>query len=242
MTTPTVTKFGEQAILIQWDQLIDDSIHSQVLSFGRYVFENFSEVIQEIVPTYNSLAVYTSEEGSRDALFSEIQATVSGHSFDSEERKAHVIHIPVCYEGAFAPDLQTVAEHSGLSEAEVINIHSAPLYKVYFTGFLPGFPYLGGLDKQLHTPRRETPRPHVAMGSVGIGGVQTGVYPLDSPGGWNIIGRSPIRFFDARKEPPVAVEAGDYVKFLPIDRDKFENTLALVENGIYLLNKTVYGD
>jgi KipI family sensor histidine kinase inhibitor len=134
--------------------------------------------------------------------------------------------VPVCYEGPHAPDLQAVAEWSGCSGSDVIARHSAPLYRVFMIGFLPGFAYLGSVDPTIAAPRRETPRLHVVAGSVGIAGLQTGIYPAESPGGWQIIGRTPLVMFDATREPPVLMQAGDYVRFAPIDIAEFDRHAA----------------
>ena len=148
----------------------------------------------------------------------------------SEEEKtestdsARTITIPVCYEDQeFAPDLEKVALHAKLSKEEVIKLHSSSDYLIYMMGFLPGFPYLGGMNPRLETPRLETPRTKIPAGSVAIGGAQTGLYPVESPGGWNIIGRTPLRLFDVKRRPFFLYEAGDKIRFLPITREEFEN-------------------
>jgi inhibitor of KinA len=134
-----------------------------------------------------------------------------------------LIEIPVCYIGDLAPDLEEVARHSRLAPGEVIQRHSAPEYRVQCIGFTPGFPFLSGLPPELSTPRRASPRSKVSAGSVAIGGAQTGIYPLQSPGGWNIIGRTPLALFDVRRDPPVFLQAGDRVRLRPISHEEFEN-------------------
>lgn len=131
------------------------------------------------------------------------------------------VEIPVCYGGAFGPDLEAVAEAHGLSPAAVIRRHGRPLYRVYFLGFLPGFAYLGGLPASLATPRRATPRIAVPAGSVGIAGAQTGVYPIESPGGWQIIGQTPSCLFDPARRPPALLRAGDRVKFTAVTAEEY---------------------
>lgn len=133
-----------------------------------------------------------------------------------------LIEIPVCYEAELALDLDLVAQHARLSPDEVIRLHSAAEYRVQCLGFTPGFPYLSGLPKELTTPRRAGPRKEVPAGSIAIGGSQTGVYPLRSPGGWNVIGRTPLRMFDVRRDPPTVLSAGDRVRFRAITRAQFE--------------------
>ena len=136
------------------------------------------------------------------------------------------IEVPVCYENEFAPDLGDVAQHAGLSEEEVVRRHSSARYRVNCVGFTPGFPYLSGLPAELATPRRASPRTEIPAGSVAIGGAQTGIYPSKSPGGWNVIGRTPLRLFDHRNEPPAMLRAGDSVRFRQISREEFEQLSA----------------
>jgi inhibitor of KinA len=140
---------------------------------------------------------------------------------DANDSDGVQVEIPVCYGGEFGPDLDYVASHAGMSTHEVIERHMRPLYRVHLIGFLPGFPYLGGLDPRLATPRRDTPRTAVPAGSVGIGGMQTGVYPLESPGGWHLIGRSPAVIFDSTRTPPTRLAPGDVVRFRAIEPGEF---------------------
>ena len=131
------------------------------------------------------------------------------------------VEIPVCYGGEYGPDLEYVAELNGRTVEEVIAIHSGADYLVYFLGFSPGFPYLGGMPESIAAPRMPAPRKRVPAGSVAIGGNQTGIYPMASPGGWRIIGRTPVRLFRADAEPAVLVEMGDHVKFVPVSKGDF---------------------
>jgi inhibitor of KinA len=132
-----------------------------------------------------------------------------------------IIEIPVCYGGGFGPDLDEVSARHGLSSDEVVRIHSSATYLVYMVGFMPGFAYLGGLPSEIATPRRSSPRTAVPVGSVGIGGQQTGVYPTESPGGWNLIGRTPVRMFDLTRDTPSLLATGDRVRFQPISIEEF---------------------
>jgi inhibitor of KinA len=135
---------------------------------------------------------------------------------------ARLVRIPICYDDAFGLDLPFVAAHTGLSAPEIVRLHSSASYVVHFLGFSPGFAYLGGLPEKLEAPRLESPRKHVAAGSVGIAGRQTGIYPVDSPGGWRLIGRTPFRMFDPLADPPTRLQPGDEVQFEPIDRATFD--------------------
>ena len=132
-----------------------------------------------------------------------------------------IFHIPVCYEEEYAPDMEYVCDATGLTPEEVIEIHSSVDYLIYMLGFLPGFPYLGGMDERIAVPRMESPRTKIPAGSVGIGGNQTGIYPLDSPGGWRLIGRTPVKLYDINRKKPILYEAGDYIRFLPIRSEDF---------------------
>ncbi|NLG86950.1 MAG: 5-oxoprolinase subunit PxpB, partial [Firmicutes bacterium] len=141
--------------------------------------------------------------------------------------------IPVCYGGKFGPDLDYVCEHTGLSAEEVIQLHTGTDYLIYMLGFTPGFSYLGGMDERLATPRLKTPRTHIPAGSTGIAGKQTGIYPIDSPGGWQLIGRTPLKLYDPFRDPPVLLKAGNYVRFTAITEDEYEEIAAQVAAGTY---------
>ena len=149
-----------------------------------------------------------------------------------EERKK-VFEIPVCYGGEFGPDIATIAEHAGLSEQEVIELHSSRDYLIYMLGFLPGFCYLGGLDERIFTPRLASPRLKIDAGSVGIGGSQTGIYPLDSPGGWQLMGKTPVKTYDPDREVPILFEAGNYIRFVPVSEEEFYRIKELVDKNEY---------
>lgn len=136
------------------------------------------------------------------------------------------VDIPVCYGGEFGPDLDDVARHNRLAPADVVEIHSSAEYRVCFLGFSPGFPYLSGMPQRIATPRLESPRARVPAGSVAIGGAQTGVYPMASPGGWRLIGRTPLRLFDLQRDPPALLAMGDAVRFLPVSKEEFDQRLA----------------
>jgi inhibitor of KinA len=141
---------------------------------------------------------------------------------DVELPPGRLVEIPVCYGGELGEDLEEVARRHGLTPEEFATIHASTDYRVYLLGFVPGFAYLGNLDSRIATPRRDTPRPHVPAGSVAIGGDQTGVYPLETPGGWHLVGRTPVRMFTPETEPPCLLGAGDSVRFVPISRAEFD--------------------
>jgi len=177
--------------------------------------------IRNIHPAYASVLIDFDPLQISHAELSELIEGVA--NFGKELPDAfRVVKIPVCYGGEFGPDLPFVAECSGLSIEEVVRVHSSANYVVHFLGFSPGFGYLDGLPAQLECPRLESPRARVAVGSVGIAGRQTGVYPLESPGGWQLIGRTPVRMFDPAANPPTRLEPGDKVQFVEIARAAFD--------------------
>ena len=144
------------------------------------------------------------------------------HAHDDELPPPRLVEIPVCYGGELGPDLDDVARQHQITAQDVIDLHSGAVYLVYMVGFMPGFAYMGGLPAQLATPRRATPRTAVPAGTVGIGGSQTGVYPLESPGGWNLIGRTPVKVFEIAREPATLLTTGDRARFVPISARDFE--------------------
>ncbi len=184
------------------------------------IYSDFAGEVEDVIVSYLSLYVRFKSVPDLDALHHLVH-----ESFVLEEtlnREVFLKFIPVCYEEPFSMDINDVIGYTGLSREDIIRIHSEKIYYVYFLGFLPGFPYLAGLDNRLHVPRRATPRTLLPEGSVGIGGAQTGIYPVDSPGGWNIIGRTPLKLFDPESPDPFLVKAGECIKFFPIDRKEFD--------------------
>jgi inhibitor of KinA len=182
--------------------------------------------VTELVPAYTTIGVFF--DPARIAAFDELRANIE-RALQDDLEPAHpradretIVEVPVCYESEFAPDLDEIARHTGLSRDEIIHRHSAASYRVSCVGFTPGFPYLSGLPPELATPRRASPRKEVPAGAVAIGGTQTGIYPRKSPGGWNIIGRAPLRLFDVERNPPALFHAGDRVRFRKISRAEFD--------------------
>lgn len=205
---------SDRSLLVSFGDEISLEAHQQVLRLVR-AFESLPAGILNLHPAYASVLV---DFDPRRRNHEVVEALVRQRMAVPEERTAHgarTIEIPVCYGGAFGPDLGDVARHTGLTAAHVVELHASAQYLVYFLGFSPGFPYLGGLPTQLATPRLAAPRKVVPAGSVAIGGSQTGVYPVDSPGGWRIIGRTSLRLFDPAAESPALLRIGDTVRFVP---------------------------
>lgn len=219
---PRYVPVGDAAILIEFGDRIDEAVNRRVRSLAATLAQEPLHGLIEAVPTYRSLLLHydplhldyvTLERWARERL------EQSGALALPEPRQ---VEIPTVYGGPYGPDLNFVARHNGLSAQEVIRIHSGTAYPVFMIGFTPGFPYLGGVDAAIAAPRLETPRTQVPAGSVGIAGQQTGVYPLASPGGWRIIGRTPLRLFDPHTDPPALLAPGDRVRFVPILEEEFE--------------------
>ena len=211
---------GDQAVTVEWGSTIDEHINRQVHAFARKVEALSHPAITEVVPTYRSATVhYRPEVFSYEELNQLLLSLAQGSAEEAEELP--VVEIPVCYGGEYGPDLEEVAQHCSLTPEEVIARHTAPTYRIYMLGFTPGFPYLGGMDPSIAAPRRKEPRIHIPAGSVGIAGEQTGVYPIVSPGGWQLIGRTPLRLFDPQREQPILLSAGAGIRFVPIDEETF---------------------
>ncbi|GAB4252756.1 5-oxoprolinase subunit PxpB [Deferrisoma sp.] len=218
---PRILPCGETALTAEVGDAISPAIHERVLGLTK-TLEAVPGVLAR-VPTYRSVFVeYDPLRVSFEALCLRIEEAYARlPEPDSQASPAEVVEIPVCYGGEYGPDLDEVARVHGLSPREAVELHAAPMYRVYLLGFTPGFLFLGGLDPRLHTPRRREPRTRVPAGSVGIAGPQTGVYSLDTPGGWQIIGRTPLRMFDPGRHPPARALPGMGVRFRPIDEAEF---------------------
>jgi len=241
MKQPTVTYFGEHALLLEWKPAIDEHTLSEVLKIKHHLANTCKDEIVEMVSAFSSIAVYVNKNVALQQFAETIKKELKkGSKATSITRRK--VQIPVCYDVKYATDLEEVAEKNKLSVAEVIKLHMKNPYKVYFLGFLPGFPYLGGLDAQIHTPRKETPREKIEAGSVAIGGSQTGIYTTDSPGGWNIIGKSPLAFFSIKKDSPALLQAGDIIQFKQISKDEYRKIEVEVAADVYEIEEEVIYD
>jgi KipI family sensor histidine kinase inhibitor len=218
---------------VEFGHEISPEINRKISSTVQLMKEQHIEGIVDVIPTYCSLLV------NYDPLvigYKDLKKRLEGLvkvDVKSGEGKKTIVEIPVCYGGEYGPDIANIAEHAGLTEEEVIKIHSSKDYLIYMLGFLPGFTYLGGLDERIHTPRLASPRIKIRAGSVGIGGSQTGIYPLDSPGGWQLMGMTPVKTYDPDREVPILVEAGQYIRFIPIDEAEYLRIKELVDRGEY---------
>lgn len=214
-----LTPVGDTGVLAVFEQQISEQVGAQVSALDRAVRGAKLRGAGETVPAFASLLVrYDPLVTDYDQMAAAI-TRLAEHLPPPDTAAGKLITIPVCYGGEYGPDLEFVADHAGLSEGEVIRLHTGREYRIYMLGFLPGFPYLGGLDPALVTPRLQNPRTSIPAGSVGIGGEQTGVYPVASPGGWQLIGRTPLKLFDPGK--PLRYAAGDRIRFAAITPEQF---------------------
>tara|TARA_R110002072_G_scaffold193809_7_gene351015 strand:- start:13891 stop:14616 length:726 start_codon:yes stop_codon:yes gene_type:complete len=234
---PKIKDFGEQALLLEWNNEISLTIHKEIMRYKHTIDSRFQSIVIETVPTYASLAIYLNKSANKEAFISELNSGLLLSEIIQKSQR--IIHIPVCYEIEYGWDLPEMAHKLNIPIDEIISRHIDQEYPVYFLGFLPGFPYLGGLDPKIAFQRKATPRKQVDKGSVGIAGSQTGIYTMDSPGGWNIIGRSPLNFFDVSQENPCLLVPGDLVKFYKISRKLYEEIYFQVKNQNYSLRKEV---
>lgn len=238
----TYKKFGDQALLIEWPQKIENEILNDVLNFKKIIEKKIDNANVIVTNAYNSLLI--------NDLFCQLNLSVIKNKLpewyilkEEHRRVKHYIwKIPVCYDSTFGIDLEEISKAKNLSIKKIIENHSNKSYTVYFIGFLPGFLYLGGLESILHIPRKSSPRLKISNGAVAIGGEQTGIYPMESPGGWNIIGNSPVNFFDIRKDKPCFAKSGDAIQFYPVTLEKYKDIKILVDAGVYELENELIND
>lgn len=224
---------GDSSILLQFGNTIDPAINRKIAATVQLMREQHINGVTDVIPAFCSLLInYDPRVISYEQIKRRMEALVKIDVTAGDTRK-RVFEIPVCYGGEYGPDIQNIADHAGMSVEEVIQIHTSRDYLIYMLGFLPGFTYLGGLDERIHTPRLANPRIRIPAGSVGIGGSQTGIYPMDSPGGWQLMGLTPVKTYDPDREVPILVEAGDYIRFVAIDEDEFHRIKELVDKNEY---------
>jgi inhibitor of KinA len=222
---PRLSPLGDCAVVIAFGDEIDLATNRRVNALSdRLVAASLPAVVEHIPTFTNVTVIYDPLSTSYKNLVEEIERFIEAMPAEISGAEARTVEIPVCYGGEFGPDLASVAERNHLSPDEVVAIHSESTYPVYMIGFAPGFPYLGGMSERISAPRLDTPREKIPAGSVGIAGRQTGVYPIETPGGWRLIGRTPLRLFDHTRDPPSLLQAGDLVRFTAINKEEYERT------------------
>jgi inhibitor of KinA len=221
---------GDAAVVLQFGNSISPTTHSAIQAFGAHLARQPFEGLRELVPAFTTLTVYydpwlVSQHGQHPPYprVVKILRQQLAEKWETTMQEVSGLDIPVWYGGAYGPDLDFVADHTQLTTADVIARHSAPTYLVHMIGFAPGFPYLGGLDERLATPRKTQPRALVPAGSVGIAGPQTGIYSLPTPGGWQLIGRTPLQLFNPTWTQPSLLQAGQHLRFVPIDEAEYNH-------------------
>jgi len=229
---------GDSAFIIKAGDEISEEVNLTVRKLLKRLEEEKISGVTDFIPSYNELMVCYDPVLLDYKQLLDISKKCASDLSAMALPAADVIHVPVLYGGEYGPDLDYVAEFNGLTGEEVIRIHCSVACLVYMLGFTPGFCYLGGMDKRIATPRQETPRFKIPAGSVGIAGEQTGIYPLESPGGWQLIGRTPLRLFNPDSKPEFLFHAGDYIRFYPVDRDEYERIAATVAAGTYQVKRT----
>ena len=241
-----ITPLGDSALLIRVAENFDDApidVLNKVLATKHALEAAQIPGVVEVAPAYTTVALFCDPVRAIDAgapiedvfgwferrIQQALNSVAAPKAFGTDRGRAgdnvptyNSIEVPVCYDQEFGFDLDEVARNAGVHLKEVVDLHCGADYRVHCVGFTPGFPFLGGLPRRLATPRRDVPRKEIPAGSVAIGGRQTGIYPIKSPGGWNVIGRTPLQLFDPQKNPPVLLRAGDRVRFRSITREEFE--------------------
>ena len=228
---------GDSALVIEFGNEISVDINKKIRKMMDDIKKENIDGIVELVPTYCSLLInYDVLKNDYNTLVEKLKTFLNNDLETAEGEEVTLVEIPTLYNDEVGPDLSYVAEHNKLSKEEVIKIHTGTDYLVYMLGFMPGFTYLGGMSEKIATPRLESPRLQIYPGSVGIAGKQTGMYPSISPGGWRIIGRTPLKLYNPDSDTPVYISSGDYVRYVSISEEEYNDILKKVENNEYKLN------
>lgn len=233
---PRIIPYGERAALIQWPPKIEPQLLNYILAVKEHLagFYRSRGVEVELINAYHELLVHFRKIPDLQHEIKRLQKALSS-PVRIAQSSSNLYHLPVCYGGNFGPDFEYLQEQKGMSREKIIHLHTASDYLLYFIGFLPGFLYLGGLDSQLQTERKQHPRDRIPKGAVGIAGKQTGIYPQTSPGGWQIIGNCPVPLFHVQQHPPSLFKPGDVIRFYAISEKEHEEITAMVAKGIYKL-------
>ena len=217
---PRLHYSGDSLVLVELESRIAPDVNARVVALAAAIVDACVAGVRDVVPGYASVGVHVNPLQFDGPALDQVVARAWDLA-GAEGVRARLVEVPVCYGGVHGPDLALVAEFAGCSSADVVARHAAETYRVYMLGFLPGFAYLGSVNASIAMPRRAAPRDRVPAGSVGIAGLQTGVYPCESPGGWQIVGRTPWRMFDVARPEPAVLRAGDLVRFVPLAHDQW---------------------
>jgi inhibitor of KinA len=217
---------GESALIVEFEERIDSEVNARAIACAEAIQAAGLAGVRDVVPTYRSVAVYFDPLRTDGEALSSCLEREAGRPLPPVSASREPVRIPICYGGDLGPDLAGVASFAGMEEADVVRAHVARTYRVFMLGFVPGFAYLGTVDERIAMPRRATPRVRVPPGSVGIAGMQTGIYPAETPGGWQLIGRTPVKPFDPSRKDPFLMKAGDAVQFYAIDRGEYDRARA----------------
>lgn len=226
---------GDAALVVEFGDIIDENVNAHVHALARKIEEQHIEGIMEVVPTFRSVLVQYDVFVCSYSQIRDVVHSLADNLNVLDKTAKKIVKIPCCYGARFGQDLSDMEKLTGLDRDEIIAIHSATDYKIYMLGFLPGFVYLGGLDKRIEVPRLKTPRVKICKGAVGIGGNQTGIYPMDSPGGWRLMGATPIDLYDENRETPILLAAGEYIRFVPISILDYYDIRQEILKGTYRL-------
>jgi inhibitor of KinA len=227
MRRPRIVLAGDSMLVVELEARIDPLVNERAIQLAGRIRAAALAGVRDVVATYRSVGVFFDPLHTRyDDLLKRLE-----HEADREDESSPAprppLRVPVCYGGELGPDLVSVASHARMPPDEVIAIHASQTYRVFMLGFLPGFAYMGLVDARLEVPRHATPRLRVSRGSVGLAGRQTGIYPVDTPGGWQILGRTPVHPFDLSRPSPFLFHAGDSVQFVPVNRDEYDRLVPL---------------
>lgn len=233
------SRFNERSILIEWPSIIDKNILESIINFKEKIKDKYGKQKVEVINTYNSILISYKFiiDNINDEILTLKRLFEANDVFKNQPK--HLWTVPVCYDLEFGPDLEDYAKAKQLSISEVIAQHVSVDYTIYFIGFLPGFLYLGGLPDSLALERKATPSLNIKKGAVAIGGKQTGIYPQDSPGGWHVIGNTPVPLFQSNENPPSVFKAGDQLKFESISPEKYEQLSLDIKTSNYNLKSTI---
>ena len=224
---------GDRGVLISFEQKISPEISLEIHQFAAKVKQKTNKAVIEIIPAYASICVIYNPVLAAYGEIVKYCKELLEEKDNAKGSSGRVYEVPVLYNEQTGPDINFVAEHNKLSIDEVIDIHTSRPYLIYMLGFAPGFCYLGGMDERIAAPRQQVPRQKIKPGTVGIAGTQTGMYPIESPGGWQLIGVTPLKLYDPLRNPPVYYKSGDYIKYKAIDQAEFDLIAAAQQKGEY---------